>query len=106
MKKKDPHEEAMMILKGQMSVAPGPATAAPVRKRWSEGTGGRSPCSEPGALRGVDGEGPAACLANAGARGAALQLSIRSPHQLRIRVRPLKESMIPRLATTWAEPQC
>ncbi|CAM5087940.1 unnamed protein product [Natator depressus] len=31
-KKKDPHDEAMMILKGQMSVAPGPATAAPVAK--------------------------------------------------------------------------
>ncbi|XP_034639514.1 unconventional myosin-XV [Trachemys scripta elegans] len=31
-KKMDPHEEAMMILKGQMSVGPGPPTAAPVAK--------------------------------------------------------------------------
>ncbi|KAM7152514.1 unconventional myosin-XV [Macrochelys suwanniensis] len=31
-KKMDPHEEAMTILKGQMSVALGPATAAPVAK--------------------------------------------------------------------------
>nr|XP_042709871.1 unconventional myosin-XV [Chrysemys picta bellii] len=32
LKKMDPHEEAMMILKGQMSGVPGPPTAAPVAK--------------------------------------------------------------------------